>query len=148
MNTPFCNLNCICVNCDCSFNHFPNFKDRKIIKNLFDNLHNPSKFEPYPHIRKANCRFGQLCFNKDCGFRHRLSFNDRNALIKAFNDFKLNNIKIDKSSKIIIHNPPNFSDKNSFDSLSIDDNTIHSFQPIHTSWADLFNDDDDFYMNF
>jgi len=171
MNTPVCNSNCICIDSDCSFFHLPTFKDRKIIKNLFDALPVCSKAEVNAGSRKANCRFGQLCFNADCGFRHRLCVPDRHKLIKAFNDFKLTDIKVEKQPKHTPIKTFNIKSVNSFDFL-VDDSTeltntpppsppawpslTHSILPapvIKTppeikSWADMFDNDEDFYMKF
>lgn len=79
-----CNLNCICINADCSYNHFISYKDRKTVKKFYDILPNKIIEEPNNDTRKKNCTFGQLCENKDCGFRHRLSFNNREKLIVSY----------------------------------------------------------------
>ena len=134
MNVPVCNLNCICVDTDCSYNHLPILKDRKIVKKLYDGLPSISKNEDNLDKRKANCRFGQLCYNDKCGFRHRLSVKDRLQLIKVFNDFKLKEIKVEKKVEVMKVKEFDISHKNSFETLENID------EPIATndkSWADI-----------
>lgn len=135
MNTPVCNLNCICIDADCTYTHLPILKDRKIIKNLYDkNSSNISKFEENADKRKANCRFGQLCYNEKCGFRHRISIKDRLSLIKSFNDYKLNDIKVEKKIEVVKIKEFDISHKNSFETLEENEEV-----PIETTklWADI-----------
>jgi len=150
-----CNLNCLCINSDCNFYHAYPIKERRIIRNIFDNLDNPNKNESNPDLRRANCRFGQLCHNKNCGYRHRLSFDYRNILIDKFNHIKLQSAKIEKTPKIIQSNHFNISNSNSFLLLDLDEPSIQTQTqtPIinipSKSWADIVGDnDDDFYMKF
>jgi len=159
-HTPVCNLNCICTNSDCQFSHFLNPKERRDVKKLFDCLVRPSKVEDNGDKRKANCRFGQLCYVKDCGFRHRLSFNDRLKLVENFNKFKLSDIKVEKKAKEINVKCFDISSKNAFDILEdiVDvpdevpnDTALEVInKPIENGkrWADLFDNEDDFYMKF
>ena len=79
-----CNLNCICVNADCAYKHFIQYKERKIVKKFYDTIQNKTIEEPNNETRKKNCTYGQLCENKDCGFRHRLSFGSREKLIVLY----------------------------------------------------------------
>lgn len=162
---PVCNLNCVCVNGDCSFSHFLNPKERKVVKKLYDGLQKPSKFEDNANKRKANCRYGQLCYTKDCGFRHRLSFTDRVKLVDEFNKFKLTDIRVDKKVNEVRTKGFDITSKNHFDLLEnieeVDEivvkETVPEIQPITTKpfefgkkWADLFDEDEDdnFYMKF
>lgn len=147
MNTAVCNSNCICVDSDCSFNHLPILKDRKIIKKLFDGLSGISKTELNADKRKANCRFGQLCYNEDCGFRHRLSVKDRQRLIKSFNDFKLTEIKVEKKVDVKKIEGFKISHFNAFEALEDVKEEIVE-KKNEKSWADLCKGDDDFYMKF
>jgi hypothetical protein len=117
MTSPVCNLNCICLDADCSYTHLPILKDRKIVKKLYDGLSGISKFEDNADKRKANCRFGQLCYNENCGFRHRLSVKDRLQLVKEFNNFKLNDIKVEKKVEVVKFKEFDISHKNSFQTL-------------------------------
>jgi hypothetical protein len=84
MATPTCNLNCVCIDSDCSYKHYITYKERKIVKGFYDAISNKSKDEPNPDMRKKNCTFGQLCDKEMCGFRHRLSFSNREKLIVSF----------------------------------------------------------------
>ena len=84
MNIINCNLNCVCVDSDCSYKHYISYKDRKIVKQFYDELSNKLKDEPNPETRKKNCTFGQLCDKEKCGFRHRLSFANREKLIVSY----------------------------------------------------------------
>ncbi len=144
-----CNLNCICVDCDCKFYHSYHIKDRRIIRNIFDKFNNPDKNEPNPLSRRANCKFGQLCHNENCGFRHRLSFNSRIKLLDAYNDFKFQSTKIEKKPKIIKQEFFNIPNSNKFNLLDINHDTPIVINPIQTkSWADIVSDNDDFYMKF
>lgn len=79
-----CNLNCVCINADCTFKHHIQYKDRKIVKKFYDSLDNKIIEETNNETRKKNCSFGQLCENKNCGFRHRLSFSSREKLIVLY----------------------------------------------------------------
>jgi len=159
-----CNLNCVCVNSDCSFSHFLNPKERRVVKKLYDGLQRPSKVEENADKRKANCRYGQLCYVKDCGFRHRLSFSDRMKLIDEFNKFKLTDIRVEKKVKEVRDEGFNISSKNHFDLLedideerAVEQDTVCQVPPVVVKpfefgkkWADLFEGDenDDFYMKF
>lgn len=148
MTTPVCNKNCVCVDSDCEFFHLPIFKDRKIIKKIYDGLSGISKTEENAEKRKANCRFGQLCYNKECGFRHRVSVKDRERLIKEFNDFKLKDIKVEKDVKEVKVKSFNISHKNAFELLEEVEEVeeVEKKVEIKKSWADLV--DDDFYMKY
>lgn len=92
-----CNLNCVCVDSDCSYKHYITYKDRKIVKQFYDELSNKLKDEPNPETRKKNCTFGQLCDKEKCGFRHRLSFANREKLIVSY---RFNKICPTKTSEI------------------------------------------------
>jgi hypothetical protein len=83
-STITCNLNCICINSDCLYNHYITYKDRKVVKKFYDEISNKMKDEPKPETRKKNCTFGQLCDKETCGFRHRLSFANREKLIVSY----------------------------------------------------------------
>ena len=98
MTTITCNLNCICVDSDCTYKHYITYKERKIVKSFYDELSNKLKDEPNPETRKKNCTFGQLCDKEKCGFRHRLSFANREKLIVSY---KFNKICPSKSSDTI-----------------------------------------------
>ena len=97
MATINCNLNCVCVDSDCSYKHYISYKDRKIVKQFYDELSNKLKDEPNPETRKKNCTFGQLCDKEKCGFRHRLSFANREKLIVSY---RFNKICPTKTSEI------------------------------------------------
>lgn len=84
MTMPTCNLNCVCIDSDCSYKHYITYKERKIVKNFYDAISTKSKDEPNPEMRKKNCTFGQLCEKENCGFRHRLSFYYREKLIVSY----------------------------------------------------------------
>lgn len=148
MDTPaVCNKNCVCVDGDCEFFHLPILKDRKIIKKIYDGLSGISKVEENAEKRKANCRFGQLCYNRECGFRHRVSVKDRERLIKEFNDFKLNDIKVERKPKEVKVKSFNISHKNAFDLLEdVEEKEEVKKVEVKKSWADLV--DDDFQMKF
>lgn len=151
MNAPVCNLNCICVDGDCSYTHLPILKDRKTIKKLFDGLPKISKVEDNTDKRKANCRFGQLCYNESCGFRHRLSVKDRQRLIKVFNEFKLNDIKVEKKVEMLKVKEFDIRHKNTFDTLDEVEEVIEKvaeMKVVEKSWADVCKEDEDFYMKF
>ena len=151
MNAPVCNLNCICVDGDCSYTHLPILKDRKTIKKLFDGLPKISKVEDNTDKRKANCRFGQLCYNESCGFRHRLSVKDRQRLIKVFNEFKLNDIKVEKKVEMLKVKEFDIRHKNSFDTLDEVEEVVEKvaeMKVVEKSWADVCKEDEDFYMKF
>jgi hypothetical protein len=147
MNTPVCNMNCICVDSDCPYTHLPILKDRKIVKKLFDGLSGMSKMEDNIDKRKANCKFGQLCYNDKCGFRHRLSVKDRQQLIKVFNNFKLNEIKVEKKVEVMKVKEFDISHKNTFDTLEDVEEVVVEVKKTGHSWADICKDDD-FYMKF
>jgi hypothetical protein len=173
-----CNLNCICINSDCTYKHFINYKERKIVKKFYDSLPNKTIEETNNETRKKNCTFGQLCENKNCGFKHRLSFTSREKLIVLY---KFNKIcpSSKEEVKTIVEpkiNTNNKSNKNLFMTLDDDvqDDIVSS--PITTpqifsgrTWASvvktdkpssIFNDeedsndeediqeDDGFYMKF
>jgi hypothetical protein len=106
MTTSTCNLNCICIDSDCSYKHYITYKERKIVKNFYDAISSKSKDEPNAEMRKKNCTFGQLCEKETCGFRHRLSFAIREKLIVSYRFNKIfpntsnttSNTKNEKSS--------------------------------------------------
>ena len=47
-----CNLNCICIDSDCSYKHYITYKERKIVKKFYDAISSKSKDEPNAEIRK------------------------------------------------------------------------------------------------
>jgi len=147
MNAPVCNMNCICVDGDCPYTHLPTLKDRKIVKKLYDGLSGMTKTEDNAEKRKANCKFGQLCYNDKCGFRHRLAVNDRQRLIKVFNNFKLNEIKVEKKAKVITVEEFDISHKNPFDTLEEVKDVVVA-KKEGKSWADMCKNDEDFFMKF
>jgi hypothetical protein len=137
-NSRVCNHASFCVDCDCMFQHYPpSMKDRKIVKKMFDNLSGISKIEDKMDTRKANCRFGQLCYNEKCGFKHRLSDKDRQRLIKAFNDYKLNDIKVEKKVEVKTVGEFDISHKNSFDTLEDVQEEVVVKSASGKSWADI-----------
>lgn len=163
-----CNLNCICVDTDCSYKHYINYKDRKIVKQFYDKLSNKMKDEHNPDTRKKNCTFGQLCDKETCGFRHRLSFANREKLIVSY---KFNKICPSVQTEITVSKP--IETKRTLKSftqnlyLSLDDEEkeevkeeiIITEQPkIIKSWVDAVNNkkderwedmaDEEFYMKF
>lgn len=169
-----CNLNCICVDTDCSYKHYINYKDRKIVKQFYDNISNKMKDENNPDTRKKNCTFGQLCDKETCGFRHRLSFANREKLIVSY---KFNKICPSVQTEIPVSKPhetkrtlKSFT-KNLYLSLDddeevkevvneeINEEIIITEQPkFIKSWVDAVNNkkderwedmaDEDFYMKF
>lgn len=150
-----CNNDCICIDCDCKFFHpIASRQERKIIRKLFDNISNPIKVEPFPEKRKANCRYGKTCSNPDCGFRHRLAFSTRIKLKEAYDRFKLEATKEKKI--ILVQNKKDFEIKtnNHFEDLDIEEiemiDEIKAVSPVIASkcWADMADDDEDFYLKF
>ena len=139
-----CNLNCVCVDSDCSYKHYINYKDRKIVKQFYDELSNKMKDEPNAETRKKNCTFGQLCDKEKCGFRHRLSFANREKLIVSY---RFNKICPSKSSETTV---PKLSDKkldvklssqNLYLSLNDEEEEIKEIivkqSPFVKSWVDI-----------
>ena len=139
-----CNLNCVCVDSDCSYKHYINYKDRKIVKQFYDELSNKMKDEPNAETRKKNCTFGQLCDKEKCGFRHRLSFANREKLIVSY---RFNKICPSKSSETAA---PKLSDKkldvklttqNLYLSLNDEEEEIKEIivkpSPFVKSWVDI-----------
>ena len=166
-----CNLNCICINSDCIYNHFITYKDRKIVKKFYESITNKTIEESNNETRKKNCTFGQLCENKNCGFRHRLSYTDREKLIVSYKFNKICPSSNETITKSIISSSPAKSkndNTNSFMILdeyeSIDEDII--IQPSGKSWVDVVKkttsktvssdeieeveqeEDDGFYMSF
>ena len=116
-----CNLNCICINGDCTYNHFISYKERKVVKKFYDSLSNKIIEEPNNETRKKNCTFGQLCQNKNCGFKHRLNFTSREKLIVLYKFNKIcpsskEETKLSLAPKITINDKIN---KNLF--MTLDD---------------------------
>ncbi len=145
-----CNLDCICVNCDCEFFHPISIKERKIVRKLFDNISSPNKNETNSHLRKANCRFGKLCNNKNCGYRHRLSYEDRLILIDGFNQSKIDATKTEKMPKVIIAKCFTLENNNTFTGLIVEE-TPEIPAPVikvNQCWADMADNDEDFLMTF
>lgn len=144
-----CNLDCICVDCDCKFSHPIPIKERKLVRNLYNKITSPDKNEPNSHLRKANCRFGKLCYNEKCGYRHRLSYKDRTTLIDGFNQSKIDATKTEKPPKVIVAKHFNLENNNAFVGLDIEE--VPEETPIKVikprRWADMA-DDDDFLMVF
>jgi len=144
-----CNLDCICIDCDCKFSHPIPIKERKLVRKLYDNITHPDKNEPNGQLRKANCRFGKLCHNEKCGYRHRLSFSNRMILVDGFNQSKIDATKTEKQPKVIVAKCFNLENNNAFIGLNVEEipeNTIKvAAEP--QSWADMA-DDDDFLMVF
>lgn len=101
-----CNLNCICINSDCIYNHFITYKDRKNVKKFYDSITNKTIEESNNETRKKNCTFGQLCENKNCGFRHRLSYADRKKLIVLYKFNKICPSSNEITNKLIISSSP------------------------------------------
>lgn len=143
-----CNLNCICINSDCIYNHFIEYKNRKIVKKFYDSITNKNVEEPNNETRKKNCTFGQLCENKKCGFRHRLSYANRENLIVLY---KFNKIcpSSQQSTKSINTSPAKSKNdnKNSFMILDSDeypenDNVIIKPSYSGKSWVDVVKTDD------
>jgi hypothetical protein len=141
-----CNLNCICINADCTYKHFISYKDRKIVKKFYDSLPNKIIEETNNETRKKNCTFGQLCENKNCGFKHRLSFTSREKLIVLYKFNKIcpsskEKVKTIVEPKININNKIN---KNLFMTLDddIQDDIITSPQLFSTrTWASVVKTD-------
>jgi len=171
MSTITCNLNCICVNPDCLYNHYITYKDRKIVKKFYDDISNKSKDEPNPDKRKKNCTFGQFCDKETCGFRHRLSFANREKLIVSY---KFNKICPTAEIKSDVKSSPKNKTAKSNDFsenlyLTLDNDDVEKKDEIKEekllkSWADVVSKptklnleisskwedmaEDDFYMEF
>lgn len=111
-----CNFSCICVDSDCTFQHILSYRERKIVRKLYDSL-NPNKKEENMHLRKANCSFGQLCNNKDCNYKHRLSFQDRKELLNSYQNTSSNTPNAKKNGFISQKNTKN----NLFNALEIEE---------------------------
>jgi hypothetical protein len=173
-----CNLNCICLNADCAYKHFIQYKERKIVKKFYDSLPNKSIEETNNDTRKKNCSFGQLCENKNCGFRHRLSFASREKLIVSYKFNKIcptskEEVKTDAAAKITVNDKIN---TNLFMALEDEEEQLPSVNVASNvysgkSWVSVvkttkepkasahiedssedekedINDDDGFYMKF
>lgn len=125
-----CNLNCICVNTDCSYKHFIQYKDRKIVKKFYDDIYKKNIEEPNNTERKKNCIYGQLCENKNCGFRHRLNFSDREKLIVAY---KFNKICPEVKATVNISSSKDTKTKN---------NDLH-ITNLYTTLEDFIDINDD-----
>ena len=145
-----CNLNCICIDSDCSYKHYITYKERKIVKNFYDAISSKSKDEPNAEIRKKNCTFGQLCEKETCGFRHRLSFANREKLIVSYRFNKIfpntsstsSNAKIEKSSTKNEHKSTNlFMSLEDLDDEEVEINDIPSVSLapvfIGKSWSSV-----------
>ena len=137
-----CNLNCVCVDSDCSYKHYINYKDRKIVKQFYDELSNKMKDEPNAETRKKNCTFGQLCDKEKCGFRHRLSFANREKLIVSYRFNKICPSKLSETAT------PKLSDKkldiktptqNLYLTLNDEEEEIKEIivRPSVKSWVDI-----------
>ena len=86
--TSFCNFNCICTKCDCTFKHYiESLDERRIANNIYSKVKNIKEHvqEDNRDTRRANCRFGQLCSREDCGFRHFIDCDGRKKFIAAYN---------------------------------------------------------------
>jgi hypothetical protein len=94
-NTITCNLNCICLNSDCTYGHCISYKERKNFFKIYNATPNKNLDEPNMDLRKKNCTFGQLCEKESCGYKHRLSFKNREKMIIAY---KFNKICPDNST--------------------------------------------------
>jgi len=166
-----CNLNCICINSDCIYNHFITYKDRKIVKKFYESITNKTIEESNNETRKKNCTFGQLCENKNCGFRHRLSYADREKLIVSYKFNKICPSSNETTTKSIISSSPAKSKNDNTNSFMILDEieteieteTEIIIQSSGKSWVDVVKktnskivssdeieevEDDGFYMNF
>jgi len=73
--------------------------------------------------------------------------NDRQRLIKVFNNFKLNEIKVEKKAKVITVEEFDISHKNPFDTLE-EVKEVVVVKKEGKSWADMCKNDDDFFMKF
>lgn len=93
-----CNFSSICIDSDCIFQHILSYKERKLVRKLYDSI-NPDKKEENMHLRKANCSFGQLCNNNDCNYKHRLSFQHRNKLFNTYQNTSSNILITKKNTK-------------------------------------------------
>lgn len=113
MTTPTCNLNCVCVDSDCIYNHYIIYKERKIVRKFYDAISSKSKDEPNPDSRKKNCTFGQLCEKESCGFRHRLSFVNREKLIVSYRFSKIFPNTSSETAKIATKSSQKSSQKSS-----------------------------------
>lgn len=173
-----CNLNCICINSDCSYKHYISYKERKIVKKFYDIIEDINKDENNLDTRKKNCTFGQLCDKETCGFRHRLSFRNREKLIVSYRFHKIcptkSEINLTKSDlKSVSTNNKTINSKNLFLSLDDDEEEIEIEDEDEEikekinkkSWVDVVSntkkvnlnleiknwedlDDDEFYMKF
>ena len=89
--TSFCNFNCICTKCDCTFkHHIETLDERRFANNIYSKVKNIKEHvqEDSRDTRRANCRFGQLCTREDCGFRHFLDYDGRKKFNAAFSAAK------------------------------------------------------------
>ena len=85
--TTVCNANCVCMNADCSYNHYITIADRKKVVSIVKkfNLTTTSyTTEDNAEKRKKNCTFGFLCFRDDCLYRHRMNNKGRNIIIDNY----------------------------------------------------------------
>ena len=83
-----CNMNCACVNNDCSYKHYLNFTDRKKIVSIINKFNlKTSDYTTEDNVekRKANCTFGFLCFREDCLYKHRMNNKGRKIIIDNYN---------------------------------------------------------------
>ena len=107
--TKTCNQNCVCMNADCSYNHFIIFKNRKVVSKILKE--NPkimlNNAEDKGELRRANCTFGYLCNNEMCNYKHHLNFKGRSQLIDLFyykDDEEIKEVKKEeiKEKKIVV----------------------------------------------
>jgi hypothetical protein len=94
--TSFCNFNCICTKCDCTFKHYiESLDERRFANNIYSKVKNIKEHvqEDNRETRRANCHYGQLCSREDCGFRHFLDWDGRKKFIAAFNAAKSTTIQ-------------------------------------------------------
>jgi hypothetical protein len=143
-----CNLNCICVNPDCSFGHCISYKERKNFLKIYNATPNKMFDEPNMELRKKNCTFGQLCEKESCGYKHRLSFPNREKIIIAY---KFNKICPDNSTTskktTIIPKANDFKTHNSFsalDEIPVEEVEVEQQKPViiientnKNSWASI-----------
>lgn len=171
-----CNLNCICMNSDCLYNHYLPYKERKIVKKFYEDISNKNINEEGMDMRKKNCIFGQLCEKKTCGYKHRLSFPDREKLIVSYKFNKIcpgvsqvaktSNTKSDKpqmnihnmfsplhekeieevQEEIVINSWASIVKNTKSISLATTSTVSKEIKEVHLNWEDCA--DEDFYMEF
>jgi len=143
-----CNLNCICMNSDCKYDHFISYKERKIVKRFYDAISKKNINEPNMDMRKKNCTFGQLCEKENCGYKHRLSFADREKLIVSY---KFNKICPEPSQVAKTSNTkpdePRFDMRNLFALLEVGEKEVKEevkevIQSSAKSWASVVKNED------